>query len=141
MTTSEYQELLMMTAPPHSYGITVRERLFGTDLVDLLHAQLGISTEAGEFADAIKKYLYYGKEIDRTNIIEELGDLTWYIGLAIGAIGTTWGEVFEANIKKLKTRYPNKFSEESALNRDLVKERQMVEDTINKSGPYANPID
>jgi NTP pyrophosphatase (non-canonical NTP hydrolase) len=128
MTPAEYQELLVMSAPPHSYGKLVEERLCGPDRIDLLHAQLGISTEAGEFADAIKRYLYYGKDLDRTNLVEELGDLTWYIGLAIGALGTTWGQVFEANIKKLKARYPNKFSEESALNRDLETERNILDD-------------
>jgi NTP pyrophosphatase (non-canonical NTP hydrolase) len=126
MTTAEYQELLLTTAPGRVHDRNVKDRLDGT--IDLLHAQLGISTEAGEFADAIKKFLMYGKAYDRANLIEELGDLTWYIGLAIGQLGTTWGEVFEANIKKLATRYPEKFSEFHALNRDLEKERAILED-------------
>lgn len=130
MTTEEYQKLLVMTAPPHSYCKLVEERIVGPYMTDLLHATLGISTEAGEFTDAVKKYLYYGKEIDRTNLIEELGDLTWYIGLAIGALGTSWGEVFRANIEKLAARYPQRFKEESANTRDLEKERNVLEDNI-----------
>ena len=41
---------------------------------DLMHAALGLSGEAGEFADAIKKHLVYGRELDRENAIEELGE-------------------------------------------------------------------
>jgi NTP pyrophosphatase (non-canonical NTP hydrolase) len=126
MSPGEYQDLVLTTAPDHIHNRKVMDRLDGT--IDLLHAQLGISTEAGEFADAIKKFLMYGKAYDRANLIEELGDLTWYIGLAIAQLGTTWGEVFEANIKKLATRYPDRFSEHSALNRDLDKERKILED-------------
>jgi NTP pyrophosphatase (non-canonical NTP hydrolase) len=125
MSPGEYQELLLNTAPVQ-YDIA-RKILHRQD-ADLLHAQLGISTEAGEFADAIKKYLIYGKEIDKVNLVEELGDLAWYMGLAIQAIGSTWGAVFEANIKKLAARYPNKFSENDALKRDLDNERRILED-------------
>ena len=96
------------------------------NVIDLVHAQLGICTESGEFADALKKYLIYGKKIDRANLIEELGDLTWYIALAINAIGSTWGEVFEVNIKKLAARYPEKFTEYHAINRDIEKERNII---------------
>lgn len=124
MTPEEYQELLMSTAPER-YNIV--SKLIHRDQAELLHASMGIATEAGEFADAIKKYLIYGKDIDTVNLVEELGDLTWYIGLAIQAIHSTWGEVFTANIKKLATRYPEKFTEHHALNRDLERERKVLE--------------
>lgn len=128
MTTAEYQELLMNTANRDWIGI--ERRLASIRMLDLLHAQLGITTEAGEFADALKRYFIYGKGLDKANLIEELGDLTWYIGLAIQAIGTTWGEVFETNIKKLAARYPEKFTEYHAINRNLAKEREILEENI-----------
>jgi hypothetical protein len=48
--------------------------------------------------------------------------------LAIDEIKTTFGVVFETNITKLRARYPNKFTEADALNRDLTKERKILED-------------
>lgn len=128
MTPEDYQELLMTTAP-FRYDL-VSKLMYRKD-AELLHAQLGITTEAGEFADIIKKYLMYGKEVDRVNLIEELGDLTWYIGLAIQAVGSSWGEVFSTNIKKLATRYPERFKEHDAINRDLAKERKVLEDATD----------
>jgi NTP pyrophosphatase (non-canonical NTP hydrolase) len=128
MTPEQYQELLVSTAPPSGHVAVVSQRLGDKAHTELLHAQLGITTEAGEFADAIKKYLFYGRAIDRINLIEELGDLTWYIGLAIQAIDSTWGEVFKANIKKLAARYPERFTEYHALNRNLEREREILEE-------------
>jgi NTP pyrophosphatase (non-canonical NTP hydrolase) len=130
MSPAEYQDLLLRTAPPQHYDATVKERLFGADKVNLLHSQLGICTESGEFADIVKRYLYYGQEIDRTHLIEELGDLTWYLGLAIAALGITWSEVFETNIRKLTARYPEKFQQQAAIHRDLGNERRVLEEII-----------
>jgi NTP pyrophosphatase (non-canonical NTP hydrolase) len=131
MTPEQYQELLFTTAPPSGHVALVSQRLGDKAHTELLHAQLGITTEAGEFADVIKKYLFYGRAIDRINLIEELGDLTWYIGLAIQAIDSTWGEVFKANIKKLAARYPERFKEHDAIYRDLEKERKVLEDATD----------
>lgn len=93
----------------------------------LLHAIIGVCTEGGEALDVMKKNLFYGKEIDKTNLIEELGDLLWYIQLAADELGTTIPEIIQANIAKLRERYPVEFSEEKALERDLDKERSVLE--------------
>ena len=52
----------------------------------LTHAAFGLSSEIGEFNDALKKWLYYGQELDETNLAEELGDLLWYVALACNAL-------------------------------------------------------
>ena len=117
MTTAEYQDLLYTTAPDQ-YNLA--HKLMAIKDAELLHAMLGIVTEAGEFTDAIKKNLIYNKPLDRTNMVEELGDLTWYIGLAIMALGSTWGEVFEANIRKLAARYPERFIEVGIAEQNLI---------------------
>ena len=83
----------------------------------LLHAAMGITTEAGEFVDPLKKHIFYGKELDTENLKEELGDLLWYIGIACDTLGVTVREVMEANIAKLRKRYPEQFTEEDALER------------------------
>ncbi|HXB10640.1 MAG TPA: nucleoside triphosphate pyrophosphohydrolase family protein [Bacteroidia bacterium] len=129
MSPDEYQNLLLNTAPPSNHNMMVLERLYGDGnekFIELLHAQLGMTTEVGEFTDALKRFLFYGRAIDRINVIEELGDLVWYIGLAIHAVDTTWGEVFTVNISKLKARYPKRFETDDALNRDLEKEREVL---------------
>jgi NTP pyrophosphatase (non-canonical NTP hydrolase) len=105
----------------------VIDRLKEVHTLRLLHAAMGLCTESGEFMDMLKKHILYGKPIDRPNLQEELGDLEWYIALAIDELTTTFGVVFELNINKLRARYPNKFTEHDALNRNLDKEREILE--------------
>lgn len=83
----------------------------------LLHASMGLGTEAGEFADDLKKHIFYGKELDPEHLKEELGDLLWYIGIAADVLGTSVQEIMRDNIAKLKKRYPEKFTEQDALER------------------------
>ena len=71
----------------------------------LLHMAVGVSGEAGELLDAIKKAAIYCKELDRENVIEELGDLEFYMeGLRQG-LGITREETLAHNIAKLSKRY------------------------------------
>jgi NTP pyrophosphatase (non-canonical NTP hydrolase) len=105
----------------------VKQRLQDTEIIRLLHAAMGFTTESGEFMDMLKKYLFYGKQLDRINGEEECGDLLWYCGLAIDVLKTTLDEVQTKNIAKLRIRYPEKFTAENAINRDLKKEREVLE--------------
>jgi len=91
------------------------------------HAAMGIATESGELMDAIKKAKIYGRDLDKTNLIEELGDLMWYIAILTDDLGTSFEEVWDKNIKKLKARYPEKYTDEKAHNRNLPKERKELE--------------
>lgn len=93
----------------------------------LLHAALGIATEAGEFLDPLKKYLFYGKEYDEVNLREELGDLLWYIAIACDALDTTVELEMARVIAKLQVRYPEKFSDYLAQHRNLEAERAVLE--------------
>lgn len=87
-----------------------------------LHMAVGISGEAGELLDAVKKSVIYNKELDRENVIEELGDLEFYLeGLRAG-LGITRQETIEANIAKLltsdKARYKlGQYSDQAAQDR------------------------
>lgn len=106
----------------------VLSRVNNIKILRLLHACAGINTESGELTDILKKHLFYGREIDVTNLKEECGDLIWYINLILDSFGWTWEEVMETNISKLEFRYKDKkFAETQALNRDLEKERQILE--------------
>lgn len=94
----------------------------------LLHACMGMQTETAEFTDALKKSIFYGKTLDVVNLKEELGDLLWYVSIAMDEIGTNYGAEMQRVINKLKSRYPEKFTEENAENRDLKKEREILEE-------------
>lgn len=94
---------------------------------DLLHGAIGLATEAGELLDAVKRSLFYGGQLDRTNLVEELGDLEWYMAVIRHAVGVEQDEVQRINIEKLKARYPEKFTSDDALQRDLARERKILE--------------
>lgn len=93
----------------------------------LIHAFLGLSSEVGELADALKKHIIYGKTLDEINVLEEVGDLEWYCALALRAVKKGMEECMQKNIDKLKARYGDKFTQAAALNRDLEKERRALE--------------
>ena len=84
----------------------------------LTHAVLGIAGEAGELVDAIKKHTIYGKPLDRENVIEELGDLRFYIQAMQNVLGITEFEVLQANANKLAKRYRGlKYTDQAAIDR------------------------
>lgn len=93
----------------------------------LLHAQMGMQTEVAEFADALKKSLFYGKPLDVVNLKEELGDLMWYMAIAMDELDTNFTTESDRVINKLKVRYPDKFTEANAENRNLALERSILE--------------
>lgn len=93
----------------------------------LIHAAMGMQTETAEFTDALKKAIFYGKTLDVPNLKEELGDLLWYVSIAMDELGTSYEQEMARVNKKLKARYPEKFTEEKAENRDLKKEREILE--------------
>lgn len=107
----------------------IEMRMKGDKMVDLLHAGIGLATESAEFLDALKKTIFYGKQLDEVNLAEELGDLLWYIALAMNALDTDFEKQMQVNIDKLKLRYPEKFTEEAAEVRDLVAERELLEES------------
>lgn len=98
-------------------------RINNPDTIRLLHAAMGMCTEAGEFIDALKKHIFYGKALDHINLIEEVGDMTWYERIAMRVLKATYFHALSRNVAKLKTRFPDKFTEANAINRDLDKER------------------
>jgi len=105
----------------------IGERMKTVENQRLLHAGIGLATEAGEFLDALKKHIFYGKELDRVNLREEMGDIFWYCAIIADQLDVEFSEVMERNITKLKARYGEKFSEDKAVTRDLNTERQILE--------------
>lgn len=93
----------------------------------LLHAAMGLCTEAGEFMDALKKHLFYKNELDEVNLHEELGDILWYVAIAADALDIDFTTIQQINIAKLRARFPDKYSHENANTRDLDNERSILE--------------
>ena len=105
MTINEYQALAMRTAEE-------KGRTWG-------NVGLGIAGEAGEVADIVKKHLYQGHPMDHEKLLEEVGDVAWYLALAATVAGVTLESVLEANIAKLTGRYPDGFEAEKSIHREV----------------------
>ncbi len=85
--------------------------------VGLIHAALGVAGEAGELVDTVKKSMFYGKPLDKENLKEEAGDTLWYLALLCQTLGCTLEEIAQANIDKLRVRYPEKYTDAAAVAR------------------------
>lgn len=75
------------------------------DKMDLIHAVMGVCGEAGELLDAVKKAAVYDKPLDRENVVEELGDMEFYLEQLRQRLGITREETLDHNIAKLSVRY------------------------------------
>ena len=79
------------------------------NLPQLLTAALGLGADSGEFTEVVKKIILQGKPYNEDNVFHmkrELGDICWYIAQACMALDTTFDEIIEMNVDKLKKRYP-----------------------------------
>ena len=74
-----------------------------------LNAALGLAGEAGEVVELIKKARFHGKPYDTEAIKKELGDVLWYVNQMAHAHGLSLEEIAQANVAKLRARYPNGF--------------------------------
>jgi NTP pyrophosphatase (non-canonical NTP hydrolase) len=106
MTLDDYQQLAARTLRPDQ---TPEERL--------ANAALGLTGEAGEVAEHVKKHLFHGTPLDRDAVVKELGDCLWYVAALAGVLGVSLAEVGAANIEKLRRRYPEGFSAERSRSR------------------------
>ena len=82
----------------------------GANIERLMTASVGMSAEAGEFTEIVKKMVFQGKpynEDNREHLIIELGDILWYVAQATQALGVSFNDVIETNVKKLEKRYPS----------------------------------
>ncbi|EAG7718602.1 nucleotide pyrophosphohydrolase, partial [Listeria monocytogenes] len=95
MDFKEYQILANRTAATHEQALT--------------NYGLGITGEAGEVADLIKKYAFHGHDLDKESLTKELGDVLWYVSQIAKWADISMETVAELNIEKLKRRYPQGF--------------------------------
>ena len=115
--SKQFMKDAIVTESPHYYEQNPR----------ILHAAIGLVTESGELIDAIKKSMFYGKPLDIVNIKEEAGDMLWYLAILFDEIDTDFETEQARVIAKLKQRFPDKFTQANAADRDLVAERAILE--------------
>ena len=114
--TNKYIEFVRQTTSPASSDfaalvtrMTELEANNDADVPRLITAAFGMSAEAGEFTEVVKKILLQGKPYDLQNqfhLKRELGDICWYLAQACMALDTTFEEVLQMNYEKLSARYP-----------------------------------
>ena len=114
--TNKYIEFVRQTTSPASSDyaalltrLTDLESNDDADVPRLMTAAFGISAEAGEFTEVIKKIFLQGKSYNEDNVFHlkrELGDICWYIAQACMALDTTFEEILQMNYEKLSARYP-----------------------------------
>ena len=107
MTINEYQALAMKTLNPE---------LSQKDI--LINGVMGLCGESGEAIDIVKKWLAQGHELDREHLAKELGDIAWYLAETATALDLSLEDIFEANIEKLKKRFPEGFEADRSINRN-----------------------
>lgn len=81
----------------------------GAEIQRLMTASAGLSAEAGEFTEIVKKIVFQGKPYNEDNIFHmkrELGDVCWYLAQAIISLGLNPYEIYEENVRKLESRFP-----------------------------------
>ena len=104
MTINEYQKLAMMTLNP----VLERKEI-------LINGVMGLCGESGEAIDIVKKWLAQGHELDKEHLAKELGDIAWYLAETATALDISLEDILQANIDKLKKRYPEGFETDKSI--------------------------
>lgn len=106
MDLNTYQEKAQRTSNP---GLSRKDHL--------LNGLLGLAGETGECCDLVKKNFYQDRREIETKLLDELGDVLWYVAETAAAIGISLDQVAEHNLQKLSARYPEGFDPEKSLHR------------------------
>lgn len=115
MNFNEYQQQALRTCPN-----------IGSLNDNINHMMLGLITETGEIADLHKKFFAYGKTFELNKMALELGDLMWYIACLAKYYNLDLNNVAEANINKLKLRFPDAFKADLASNKNAEEEEEQL---------------
>ena len=107
LTANDYQRMAMRTAGTYE-----------NDYKMLCNAVYGLNGEAGEVIDILKKHEFQGHDLDKDKLIDEAGDVAWYLALLATALGVSLQDILMHNVEKLKARYPDGFSKDRSVNRE-----------------------
>ena len=106
MNINDYQALAMTTLNP---ALSRKEVL--------INSVMGLCGESGEAIDIVKKWLAQGHALDKEHLAKELGDIAWYLAEAATALDIPLEDILQANLDKLKKRYPEGFETQRSLTR------------------------
>ena len=109
LTLNDYAELAQRTSG-------TKEKAFEDRIVTVA---LGLTGEAGEVADLVKKMTAHGHEWDKDKLADELGDVLWYLAEAASALEMSLNEIARLNVEKLIKRYPDGFSADASIHRKI----------------------
>lgn len=132
MNTDEYERLAMRTEADQD-KILVRLMAHGANAMRLDNAARGLAADAGEVCTAVMRHVEYGKPLDVANLKEEAGDCLWRLAQLCKAAGFSLADAMAANIRKLRVRYPDHYTDELAAeeHRDRKAEAEAVGGTYN----------
>ena len=109
-----YSEFVDLLSKP---GSEILDQLTA-DQAELLHMGVGVAGEGGEVSDVIKAHTIYQKPLDRVQLVEELGDLKFFMTRIMTMTGITHEELDLSNKTKLAKRYAKlSYSNEAAVGR------------------------
>jgi len=122
MYAEHFKELLSTTVSCDIYANEYQAKAMRTmsekTLADpVLNGALGLAGESGEVADHVKKARFQDHTLDPDYIINELGDILWYVATTAFGLGVPLSDVMKRNIQKLLDRYPHGFEAERSINR------------------------
>ena len=90
----------------NEYQLLARETALYPKSLGLYYTALGLTGEAGEVAEKVKKMIRDNKTIEdcQIEIMNELGDVLWYVANVAHEFGLSLEEIAENNVLKLKSR-------------------------------------
>lgn len=106
MTGNEYQKLAMRTAGDGDIKYLIENGV------------MGLNGEAGECIDLVKKWRFQGHPLDARRLMDELGDVLWYVAITASGLSYSLDEIMQHNIDKLRLRYPDGFDAERSIHRE-----------------------
>ncbi|GAJ25240.1 hypothetical protein JCM15457_95 [Liquorilactobacillus sucicola DSM 21376 = JCM 15457] len=95
----------------NEYQEAAKRTLYGNEQV-LTNCALGLAGESGQVIDLIKNYTFKGKDLDRAEMVHELGDVLWYLSQIAAWADISFDEIAENNIQTLNKRYPHGFAQD-----------------------------
>lgn len=111
MHADEYQRSAARTL------IDAPDAIYTNNEIMLVWNAIGLAGEAGEVANTIKKAVFHRHGVDRRQMIDELGDVLWYVAALCSKLNVPMSSVMELNIAKLQKRYPNGYTSEDSKNK------------------------
>lgn len=83
----------------------------------ILNGVMGLNGESGECIDIVKKHMFQGHELNKKKLVDELGDVLWYVAITCEGLGVSMDDVMKHNVEKLMKRYPDGFDKERSIHR------------------------